>query len=328
MSISVAMCTYNGERHVREQLDSIAAQSRPPDELVICDDGSTDGTRVIVSNFGAAATFPVRVHVNEQNLGSTKNFERAIGLCTGEVIALSDQDDLWLPEKLAVLEAAFDRNPDVGLVFTDAEVVDENTCPTGRTLWETLQIPPADLESLRSRRTIDVLLQGSTVTGATTAFRGRFKELVVPIPNDLPVTHDAWIAVLVGAASEVLPLAQPLIRYRQHVDQQIGPRPRVRIRSGRVRDALRRTSTDPHLLDVSVQVQQRLSERGGAYNSDYASSRLASRLTHMQTRVVLPEHALPRLTRVARELFSGRYHAFSRGFLSAAKDLLHPPRPR
>jgi glycosyltransferase involved in cell wall biosynthesis len=321
MSISVAMCTYNGERHLREQLDSIAAQSRSPDELVICDDGSTDGTRVIISNFRATAAFPVRVHVNEQNLGSTKNFERAIGLCTGDVIALSDQDDVWLPEKLAVLEGTFDRNPDVGLVFTDAEVVDENTCPTGRRLWETLQIPPAELRSLRSRRAIDVLLLGSTVTGATTAFRGRFKELVVPIPNDLPVAHDAWIAVLVGAASEVLPLAQPLIRYRQHVDQQVGPRPKMR--SGRAWDALRRTSTGPDALDVSVQVQRRLSECGMAYNSDDASSRLASRLNHMQTRAALPEQAVPRLTRVARELFTGRYHTFSRGLLSAAKDLLH-----
>ena|SRR2546421_3140447 len=91
----VAMCTYNGARHVREQLESFAAQTRlPADELVICDDCSTDQTINILPDFGAGASFPVHIQVNKFNLGSTKNFEQAISFCHGDLIALSDQDDV------------------------------------------------------------------------------------------------------------------------------------------------------------------------------------------------------------------------------------------
>src|SRR5437588_7313199 len=105
--ISIAMCTYNGARFLREQLDSFAAQSRLPDEVVICDDGSTDGTADIVRTFASGAPFPVHFHVNEPRLGITRNFERAAGLCTGSIIFFSDQDDVWLPDKLDRFAEAF-----------------------------------------------------------------------------------------------------------------------------------------------------------------------------------------------------------------------------
>jgi len=316
------MCTYNGARHLREQLDSIAAQLRPPDELVICDDGSTDATRAIIRDFAASVPFAVHFNINAQNLGSTKNFERAISLCRGDLIALSDQDDVWLPGKLAQLEAEFDRAPNIGLIFTDAEVVDEDTRPAGYTLWEKLPVRPAELQRLRSRRAIDGLLEGSTVTGATMAFRGRFKELVMPIPNDLPIIHDAWIAILVAAVSEVLPFALPLVRYRQHGEQQVGAKERKRDEGG-VKKAMRRTTSYHEMIEIGTQVQQRLAERRDVYKSDEALSRLAARLTHLRMRANLPEHALPRLTCVVRELLTGRYCLYSRGLFSAAKDLLH-----
>jgi len=322
---SVAMCTYNGARHLREQLDSIAAQTRPPDELVICDDGSTDDTREIITNFVGSAPFPVHFHINERNLGSTKNFERAIALCVGDYIALSDQDDVWLPGKLAQLEAEFDRAPNVGLIFTDAEVIDEAARPAGYTLWEKLPVRPAERRRLRGRRAIDQLLEGSTVTGATMAFRARFKDLLLPLPTGLPIIHDAWIAILVAAISEVLPFAPPLIRYRQHAEQQIGAKERMRDEGG-VRKAMRRTTSYQEMIEIGMQVQQRLSEHCDVYKSDEALSRLTARLTHLQMRAKLPEHPLPRFTCVVRELLTGRYHVYSRGLFSATKDLLHKDR--
>lgn len=322
---SVAMCTYNGARHLREQLDSIAAQTRPPDELVICDDGSTDATREIITDFAASAPFPVHFHINERNLGSTKNFERAIAFCVGDYIALGDQDDVWLPAKLAQLEAEFDRAPNVGLIFTDAEVVDEAARPAGYTLWEKLPIRPAELKRLRSRRAIDELLEGSTVTGATMAFRGRFKDLLLPIPTGLPIIHDAWIAILVAAVSEVLPFAPPLVSYRQHVEQQVGAKERKRDEAG-VRKAMRRTTSYHEMIEIGMQVQQRLSEHRDVYKSDDALSRLAARLTHLRMRAKLPAHPLPRFTSVIKELLTGRYHVYSRGLFSATKDLLHKGR--
>jgi glycosyltransferase involved in cell wall biosynthesis len=105
------MCTYNGSRHLKSQLDSISAQTRLPSELVICDDASSDDTVPIIEQFAASVPFRVRLDVNAQNLGSTKNFEKAIQKCKGDLIALSDQDDVWLPRKLEVLEAEFQSKP-------------------------------------------------------------------------------------------------------------------------------------------------------------------------------------------------------------------------
>src|SRR5688572_21636686 len=107
------MCTYNGAAHVREQLDTIGNQTRPPDELIICDDRSNDQTPDIIRDFAATAKFPVRLHINEMTLRSSPNFQKTISLCTGDIIALADQDDLWKPNKLERFEEAFNRDPEL-----------------------------------------------------------------------------------------------------------------------------------------------------------------------------------------------------------------------
>jgi glycosyltransferase involved in cell wall biosynthesis len=324
---SIAMCTYNGARHLQEQLDSIAAQSRPPDELVVCDDGSTDSTQMIVRNFAATVPFAVQFHINEQNLGSTKNFERAISLCRGDLIALSDQDDVWFPGKLAQLEAEFDRAPNVGLIFTDAEVIHEDTRPAGFTLWEKLPLGPHERQRLRSGKAVDELLEGATVTGATMAFRATFKELVLPIPDDLMIIHDGWIAILVAAVSDVLPFATLLIRYRQHSGQQIGaverkgPRPSQLLGPGSARDALQRENPYNDVLAVARSVSRRLRDRSDAFDSSQAMTRLEARITHLEARSSMPRGRLLRVRRVLRELITLRYHIYSKGLQSAVKDL-------
>lgn len=150
MRISVALCTYNGERFLRQQLASMADQDRPPDEVVVCDDGSTDETVSILEDFAANGHFPVRIHRNAQNLGSTKNFERAIGLCEGDVIATADQDDRWLPRKLAAIAEIFEKSPDVGLVFSNAELIDEDDRPIVGSLWESVRFGPGRERRMRA----------------------------------------------------------------------------------------------------------------------------------------------------------------------------------
>jgi len=93
-TISVALCTYNGELYLREQLESILKQTFPPDEIIICDDGSTDTTIKILEEFRRKSFIPVKVYYNKENLGVSKNFEKAISLCSGDIIFLSDQDDV------------------------------------------------------------------------------------------------------------------------------------------------------------------------------------------------------------------------------------------
>src|SRR5215213_2898715 len=136
MKISVAMCTYNGAELLPAQLQSIITQSRPPDEIVICDDRSTDDTQALIKKFATDSPIPITLHINQQNLGSVKNFERAISLCTGDVIALSDQDDVWRSDKLERFETVLNSSPTAGLVFSDADVVDENLKPLNRRMWD------------------------------------------------------------------------------------------------------------------------------------------------------------------------------------------------
>src|SRR6185295_6827977 len=101
------MCTWNGAAYLRDQLESIAAQTRLPDELIMCDDASIDGTPAIARAFAARAPFPVRLEINEATVGVRQNFTKAIAACTGDLIALSDQDDVWRPDKLRVIEDRF-----------------------------------------------------------------------------------------------------------------------------------------------------------------------------------------------------------------------------
>jgi len=325
---SIAMCTYNGERHLPEQFASFAAQTRLPDELVVCDDGSTDATPQITRNFAGSAPFSVSLYTNEQNLGPTKNFERAIGLCTGDFIALSDHDDVWQSQKLAELEAEFDRAPHIGLIFTDAEIIDESSRPTGQTLWGKLPLRQAERERLRSDRAVGELLQGSMVTGATMAFRARFKELVLPIPDYLPIIHDGWIALLVAAVSEVLPLPAALIKYRQHRGQQVGarerrgPGPPQESVAESMHNALQRENPYSEVLAVAGAVRTRLLEKRAAFESGNVLARLEDRIAHLETRSSLPPSRLGRAPRVFRELITGRYHHYAKGVQSAIKDLL------
>lgn len=321
------MCTYNGALYLREQLESIAAQTRPPDELVVCDDQSTDATREIVTAFAASASFPVHLHVNEQNLGSTKNFARAIGFTEGDIIALADQDDVWLPEKLALLESCFRRRPEVGLVFTDAEVVDGGLKPLGYRLWESVGFDEAQRRLMRSGRALDVLLPGWSVTGATMAFRAGFKNLALDIPTNLALIHDGWIALIVASVADVAFIDEPLIKYRQHARQQIGAKERTINDSEAaglegLRNAMRRTNSYDEMIEIGTQARQRLAERGGGYKSTQALAKLDDRIAHLRTRASLPQGKLSRLRCVLGELLSQRYHLYSNGFRSALKDLL------
>ncbi|MFL5505263.1 MAG: glycosyltransferase, partial [Gemmatimonadales bacterium] len=109
--VSVVLCTYNGARYLPEQLDSLARQSLPPTELVVRDDDSTDETASLVAAFAERAPFPVRWTCNAERLGPTRNFGAAIADATGEFVALCDQDDVWLPEKLERVVGALMREP-------------------------------------------------------------------------------------------------------------------------------------------------------------------------------------------------------------------------
>jgi glycosyltransferase involved in cell wall biosynthesis len=123
-TISVAMCTFNGARFVREQLESIARQTLAPAEVVVSDDGSSDGTVDVLRECAATLPFPLRLEINPSRKGFVENFLDTMQRCEGELIALADQDDVWAPDKLAVAANAF-RDPAVTACVHEVEWVDD-----------------------------------------------------------------------------------------------------------------------------------------------------------------------------------------------------------
>lgn len=330
--VSVALCTYNGARYLKDQLDSIASQTLFPHELVVCDDRSTDDTVGIVRAFASRARFPVRLFLNTTNLGSTKNFEQAIRLCKGDLIALSDQDDVWFPQKLERIVAVFSASPEVGAVFTDAEMVDDSLRPLGHRLWDAAAFGKAPQRLVTQRRTVQVLLKYNVVTGATMAFRSRFRDVVLPIPGAW--VHDAWIALLIAAVADLAIIRDPLIRYRQHAGQQIGAiKKKEKNWFALLRFSLADAFSDPqayvarwdrNFLAYADQYRMAYERLSGMLRppGHPALARCRAKAAHFRARAEMSQHRWLRFPMVMKELFGLRYHRYSSGTKSLAKDLV------
>jgi glycosyltransferase involved in cell wall biosynthesis len=323
VKISIAMCTCNGAPYVREQLESISSQRRLPDEIVINDDRSSDETVRIIEEWASGAPFPVRLKVNSRRLGSTGNFSAAVARCTGQLIALADQDDVWLEHKLDEAERAFAGNRNLGLWFTDAELVDDKLEPLGRTLWQSIGFNHRWQRRLQGDHAFAALLKRSFVTGATLVFDARLKDLVLPIPDDLRYfIHDRWIATLAAAVAAMRFSGRPSMLYRQHARQQVGTAPST---TGFRRIARRFVRHGPATLDDLTNlraVADRLGDRGKYVPAPAAGEDIAERMGLLQMRASLPPGRLRRLAPVAKALFGGAYSRHAEGIASAAKDAL------
>jgi Glycosyltransferases involved in cell wall biogenesis len=321
------MCTYNGADFLPAQLESILAQSRKPDQIVVCDDGSTDETRALLQKFEKASPDVILLRFNKQNLGSIKNFEQAIGLCNGDVIALSDQDDVWRPDKLQLIEDRF-KKQSTGLVFSDAELVEENLTPLNRRMWNEVGFDEHKKKLLRSGRALEVLVTGWTVTGATMAFRAGFKNICLPVPEGIAMIHDGWIALAIAAVADVVALDEPLIQYRQHARQQIGAPERVEQGPEprglqKLETAFKRRNSSADLYQILERLEERLVAFTGFYDTQKALTFVGNYSFHLNVRANLSQRRrLNRVPSILRELLSLRYHEYANGFKSAAKDLV------
>jgi glycosyltransferase involved in cell wall biosynthesis len=313
--ISVAMCTYNGERFLPEQLASIAQQTRLPDELVVSDDGSTDRTVAMIREFAASAPYPVRIFENEHNLGSTANFERAIGLCSGELIALSDQDDIWYPNRLERSEQELAAHAEAGLVFSDADVIDDHGQKQGKTLWPRLGFAGKRKRALLDGRYL-VLAKHGSVTGATVMFRAGLRDRILPIGSGW--IHDEWIALMVAAFCDLRPIDQPLIRYRMHTSQQVGL---VNMRKQRAQGNTRAQKHWGRLAE-SVKDLRQLCDVLSTMALDKERQVLPAYQQHLRFlsfRANLPARRLARLRPILMRFYQYEVHAS--GLASALKDL-------
>jgi glycosyltransferase involved in cell wall biosynthesis len=212
-TVSVAIATYRGERFLLPQLESIAAQTRLPDELVVCDDGSTDGTIAILERFATTAPFPVTIFQHPKNVGVLENFYSAFARTTGDIIFYCDQDDVWAPDKVKRVLAAFD-DPEVRVCAHRSLVVDEDLEPR--------EVIPNNSRYGKIDFPVDVT--STHAFGHQMAFDRDVLALMVKLqpdlaamaPGDMSNNFDPFIPFCGSMIGAIHLLPDPLIRFRRH----------------------------------------------------------------------------------------------------------------
>lgn len=219
--ISIALCTFNGERYLKEQLDSILMQTALPSEIVVCDDGSQDHTLLILENYKKTASIPIRIYKNERSQGVVSNFAQCIELCEGPYVALCDQDDIWKANKLEVLLAEMKliecKTSPIRpvLIHSDLEVVDETGQRISRSFFRFQHLENPEKEPLKT------LLVQNYVTGCTCLMNRPLIERALPMPKGV-IMHDWWLALIAACTGVIGFVSVPTIMYRQHEDNVVG----------------------------------------------------------------------------------------------------------
>ncbi|WP_242672903.1 glycosyltransferase family 2 protein [Azotobacter chroococcum] len=319
--ISIAMTTYNGEKYLREQLDSYLEQSRQPDELVVCDDRSSDTTLTILEEFRDTAPFTVHVVRNEINIGFVRNFENALSLCSGDIICLSDQDDVWLPDKLATVERLFAENRQAMVLINDQEICDGNLTGFGTTkLGNILALGYS---------------QNCFMTGCCTSLRREWLSIVLPIPHAIS-SHDSWINRMAIAMQVRLLCEKPLQLYRRHecnasnwIASSITSVSKVdAIRTHGLKSAMRGWKKEMETIDLCI---ERIRQRAAALESMNlalpargAIKAFEKRKSALERRAqIVSRSPWRRPAALVSFWLSGGYRNFA-GWKSALKDMVRP----
>ena len=216
MTLSVALCTYNGEGYIEEQLLSILGQTLPVDEVVVCDDGSSDGTIGILEKMQIDGK--IKLHRNEKSLGVVENFKKAASLCNGDIVFFADQDDRWHSDKVSTTMDYLDRHPNIEVVFTDALIIDsagEHLPAYGNLFQMTFQ--QEEQRMYFAGLELESFLARNHATGATMAVRKRFLDKAEPFNLcTKQILHDYALALRAAELGVLGVIKKPLIDYRRH----------------------------------------------------------------------------------------------------------------
>jgi glycosyltransferase involved in cell wall biosynthesis len=313
LTISIALCTYNGERFLNDQLDSYCRQTRLPDELIICDDASQDSTVQLIQEFAQKAPFTVRLFINEKNMGWRKNFDQALSLCSGDIIALSDQDNIWLDNRLARFEQIFLNYPNVMYAFSDALMVNDKSQDLGYTIlgkfykfYKKLQYSPFEFTKILIRRHKDV-------PGCLMVMKKDLANTALPLPDLWD--HDTWLSIVGSTMGSVIKIPDVLMKYRLHAGNTCPPKyvlkPTFASRQSFARyakfcqNALVRINEKDNYLKYRKELRK-------IYEG---------KVKHAMARSSMPKNILRRLYMVTKETVSCRYFRHSSGIKSIARDL-------
>lgn len=206
MHISVCMTSYNGSNYIRQQIESIINQIGEYDEIIICDDASTDDTVQIINSIKDSR---IKLFINSINLGVLRNYSQCLEKAKNDLIFLSDQDDVWMKDKVAKIKCEFSQNPEITLVLSNAIVIDSNGA----------QVQPSflkltDGQYLGGIRVVDSLIKNKYLGGAI-AFKRHMLKYILPFPPSLPM-HDMWIGIINDIYGKTFHISKPLIQYRRH----------------------------------------------------------------------------------------------------------------
>jgi glycosyltransferase involved in cell wall biosynthesis len=316
--ISVVMCTYNGEKYLQAQLESIVQQTRVPSEIILSDDGSSDGTVALARRvLGDRSDIRVVVTTRNAPLGPAGNFSSALGLATSPLIALADQDDLWHPKKLERLGRVLEQDETLLLVHSDAALVDESGQRRG-SLSHALAMTKTERRALRSGGALEALLRRNLVTGATTMIRSDLLRDALPVPEGW--VHDEWLALVAALHHGVRFVGEELIDYRQHGANQIGAtRLNVaeageRLREGRSSFFARKAARNRALSNLVALAP--------AWLQPGDKDALIGKCEHDEWRSRLPRTHLPRVLPVLSRWLSGHYSRYARGLVDVLRDLV------
>ena len=324
--ISVAMCTYNGVAYIHQQLESILSQTVLPAQIVISDDGSFDGTIEHIESFlekqllhnASFASIQMTIIQNKASLGVTKNFEQALEACVHPLIALCDQDDIWMPSKLDLLSKLFEQDEELLLVFTNSRLVDSQGKPLGYTSFDALGVSKSEKKAFKEGKGQTVLLKRNLATGTTVMLRKSLLNIATPFPDDW--VHDEWLALVSSFAGKTYMSEESLVDYRQHGNNQIGmkkPGPRHYI--GRL--IFPRSERNEKLLNRAEQMSKHSFFQE---NNPEANSAASGKIAHEIARKALPQARIKRIKPVIQELRTGRYSDFGLGFQDIVRDLIQP----
>ena len=320
LSISVALCTYEGAKYLGPQLESVLAQTRLPDEIVAFDDASKDDTLAILNEFAKQATalgVRVLVHRHPANLGYVKNFTAALLAARCDLVFLCDQDDIWHADKVSLFADEFLRRPELLMLHSDADLVNGHGASLNNTLFQAFEVTRNEIDAIHAGNAFGVLLKRNVVTGATMAIRRRVIEAGFQVPPGW--IHDEWLAMLAATQGRVDCLETSTIGYRQHGSNQVGARSRgfiERLTGGGI-------SRADFMARMMMRTQSLVDQAaaGNVHLSEAANEMLRERLKHAQLRAHLPTGIGRRARAILFEYASGRYARFSNGIPSALSDL-------
>ncbi len=200
--ISVCVTTYNGEKYLEDQMRSILACLSDDDEIIVSDDGSTDSTLEIIASY--ETRYPNLRLVEGPHRGLIANFSHALNLAKGEIVFLSDQDDVWHANKVQKVKSAFNDNA-CGVVVHNARLVDSDGTPTGETLFELRQSKPGLFKNLVK----------NSYVGCCMAVRRDLLKTALPVPENIEM-HDWWIGLISDSVSKSVFIDDILLDYRRH----------------------------------------------------------------------------------------------------------------